>query len=78
MPNIDGTGPLGQGPVRGFFRGLGRRPSRAGRPINRRANDTKECVCPNCGHKEAQTRGIPCTERKCPECGTPLRGAYCA
>lgn len=75
MPNIDGTGPLGQGPVRGFFRGLGRRP---GRPINRRTNDTKECVCPNCGHKEAQTRGIPCTERKCPECGTPLRGAYCA
>jgi len=75
MPNLNGTGPMGQGPIRDFFRGLGRR---AGRPINRRANATKECVCPKCGHKEAQTRGIPCTERKCPECGTPLRGAYCA
>jgi hypothetical protein len=38
---------------------------------------SKECKCPNCGYTEPHTRGIPCTKRICPKCGTPLRGTYC-
>jgi len=30
------------------------------------------CVCPKCGHKEAQIRGQPCMNKKCPKCGTPM------
>jgi len=32
------------------------------------------CICPNCGYKETHTKGIPCSEKKCPKCGTPLKG----
>lgn len=30
------------------------------------------CVCAKCGHKEPHQRGVPCFERKCPQCGSPL------
>lgn len=65
MPNRNGTGPLGTGPV-----GRGRR-------LFRRNTGTKECTCPNCGYKEPSQRGIPCTEKKCPKCGTPMKGSNC-
>jgi hypothetical protein len=39
---------------------------------------SKDCTCPKCGYTEPHTRGIPCTERVCPKCGTPLRGAFCS
>ena len=32
------------------------------------------CICPNCGYKETHKKGIPCSKRKCPKCGTPLKG----
>lgn len=39
---------------------------------------SKVCVCPKCGitvpHKE---RGKPCSTRKCPECGTVMKGELC-
>ncbi len=73
MPARDGTGPLGQGPRtgRGFGRGGGMGQGRRG------AGGTTECECPKCGYKEPHVRGVPCTEKKCPKCETPMRGAFC-
>ena len=28
-----------------------------------------ECVCPNCGHRQAHGIGVPCYQVKCPTCG---------
>lgn len=71
MPGLDGTGPLGQGPV-GAGRGMGR-----GNRPGRRMNATKECTCPKCGHTMQSQRGVPCTEINCPKCETPMKGSYC-
>lgn len=39
---------------------------------------SKVCRCPKCGlivpHKE---RGRPCSSRKCPECGSNMKGEQC-
>jgi hypothetical protein len=77
MPNLDGTGPLGNGPKTG--RGLGRNMNKGTRMSRKVRNlgGTKECTCPNCSYKEQHQRGIPCSEKKCPKCGTPMSGAFC-
>ena len=31
-----------------------------------------DCYCPNCQHREPHQRGVPCYNRKCPKCGTPM------
>ncbi|MBN1374251.1 DUF5320 family protein [Candidatus Dojkabacteria bacterium] len=87
MPNLDGTGPMGQGPVTGAGRGVGRGAGRgAGRGrglgraktgVGRGLGGTKECTCPKCGYKEPHVRGTPCTQKKCPKCGTAMRGIFC-
>lgn len=91
MPKHDGTGPLGTGPIAGRGRGLGNvgfRPGRIASTPGREANrivrsprkgfgGSKKCTCPKCGHIESHTRGIPCSEKKCPKCETPMRGAIC-
>lgn len=41
--------------------------------FNKRGKWTK-CKCPNCGYEHPKTRGIPCRNTLCPECGTPLCG----
>lgn len=74
MPNLDGTGPTGQGPVRS----VGRRTPKGRRAVARGQNAMKECTCPNCGNKESNPRGVPCTEKKCSKCGTILKGTYCS
>lgn len=28
------------------------------------------CICPACGYREPHQRGFPCSEKKCPQCGT--------
>jgi hypothetical protein len=71
MPNLDKTGPLGQGPRSG--RRFGFLPRRG----VRKQETSKECVCPKCGYKEEAPRGIPCTERICPKCNTPMKGQAC-
>jgi hypothetical protein len=57
--------------MRGFFRkgffGRGRG----------RGNPPKVCTCPQCGYKEDYVRGTPCTEKKCPKCGTTMKGDFC-
>lgn len=73
MPNLDGTGPVGQGPRTGRGRGIGKVSNVPGR----RAGGSSDCECPKCGEKVLHTRGIPCSETKCPKCGTPMRGIFC-
>jgi predicted Fe-Mo cluster-binding NifX family protein len=30
------------------------------------------CICPNCSHHEPHERGVPCSRKKCPICGSAL------
>ncbi len=69
MPRGDGTGPRGQGP--GTGRGLGRGGGR-GRMGGRSLGVGGECVCPNCGHRVSYQRGTPCTQLRCPNCGSQM------
>lgn len=76
MPNLDGTGPQGQGPMTG--RGAGRGTGRGQNAQGPRAGGSAECTCPSCGEKVAHTRGTPCSQTKCPKCDTPMRGVFCS
>ena len=53
---------MGRGMGRGRGRGAGMGPGGPG----------AACVCPKCGYTEAKVIGIPCTSRKCPECGSMM------
>ncbi len=61
MPGGDGRGPAGAGFGRrgGFGRGAG-----MGAPAN--------CRCPRCSKVVPHKRGIPCTQMKCPDCGSVM------
>lgn len=71
MPGLNGTGPTGQGLFTGRGRGIRRGSTRRG------VGGVSNCTCPKCGYTVTHTRGIPCTNQKCPECGTPLQGDFC-
>ena len=75
MPGGDGTGPDGQGPVAG--RGRGRGQEQGGRGLGggfARGPDGK-CRCPNCGYEEPHQLGVPCYNKKCPKCDSPMTRA---
>ena len=37
-----------------------------------------QCICPRCGYRAAHNdRGIPCTEKACPKCGSVMTGEPC-
>jgi predicted Fe-Mo cluster-binding NifX family protein len=60
----------GQGAGGGGGRGAGRGAGRMGGA--RKAGPAGDCVCPQCGHREAHERGVPCIQKVCPKCGTAL------
>lgn len=64
MPGKDGTGPVGQGPVKGKGRARGR--SGFGR------GPSENCVCPNCGEVLPHKRGEACSQVQCPKCGDQM------
>ena len=40
---------------------------------------SKVCVCPKCGTVVPHTeRGRPCSSRKCPKCGSEMKGKLCS
>lgn len=71
MPGLDGTGPLGQGPMTGRGRGIASRKQGSG------LGGSADCVCPKCGEKTPHRRGVPCVQTKCPKCDTPMAGVFC-
>lgn len=46
------------------------RPDRPGAGVG--AGPEGTCVCPACGNEKEHDPGTPCTEIKCPKCGTPM------
>ena len=66
MPRGDGTGPRGQGPIRGrqMARGAGR-----GGGGGFAAGPGGYCICPNCSERIPHKLGTPCLRLKCPKCG---------
>lgn len=63
----------GYGRGGGMGRGQGAGDQRSGRmggPLA--AGPTGYCVCPQCGQKEPHERGVPCVERRCPNCGIAM------
>lgn len=37
-----------------------------------------QCICPRCGYKTKHVdRGVPCTQSKCPKCGSAMMGESC-
>ena len=67
------NGKKGGGMGQGGGRGQGRSGQGAGRSGGMFAAGAGGfCVCPQCGKKEPHQRGIPCFQRKCPECGANM------
>jgi predicted DNA-binding protein (UPF0251 family) len=53
--------------------GLGRsRRLGAGRMGRFAAGPNGNCICPKCGYKESHQIGVPCYQKKCPKCGSPM------
>ncbi|MDG6218160.1 MAG: hypothetical protein QCI00_01820 [Candidatus Thermoplasmatota archaeon] len=59
MPRGRGGGGFGRAGRRGLGGGFGIGPG-------------GDCICPNCNYHENHELGVPCYNKKCPRCGTPL------
>jgi len=57
---------------RGRGLGRGRGFGGGGRMGRFAAGPSGNCVCPKCGYKEAHQTGIPCYQKKCPKCQSPM------
>lgn len=75
MPRRDGTGPAG--PSGGG--GCGRQPKRGsgggkmGNPASKGPGGF--CECPNCGTRMPHKLAQPCSDLKCPQCGSAMARA---
>jgi len=63
--------PTGRGLGLGRGMGAGRGGGR-GRMGGFAAGPGGVCVCPKCGYKEQHQVGMPCYQKKCPKCGSPM------
>lgn len=70
MPGKDGTGPTGNGPIGGRKRGQGTDRGRMGGALS--AGPGGNCICSSCSYKEEHIAGQPCSDRKCPRCGSVM------
>ncbi len=59
---VGGRGQGGQGPCR----------QNPQTPDRSAGADTGTCVCGQCGYSEPHARGIPCMQKKCPQCGAVM------
>ena len=57
---------------RGLGMGRGRGFGGGGRMGGFASGPAGNCVCPKCGYKETHQTGIPCYQKKCPKCQTPM------
>ena len=57
---------------RGLGIGQGRGFGGGGRMGRFAAGPSGNCVCPKCGYKERHQTGIPCYQKKCPKCKSPM------
>jgi hypothetical protein len=71
MPRGDGTGPRGQGPGTGRGQGRGRGKMTPGQFASG-AGPGGQCICPSCGTVAPHEPGVPCTQIKCPKCGSSM------
>jgi predicted DNA-binding protein (UPF0251 family) len=56
----------------GLGRGMGAGRGGRGRMGGFAAGPSGNCVCPKCGYKEVHQTGVPCYQKKCPKCGSPM------
>ena len=75
MPRGDGTGPTGTGPLGGRGQGFNQGGAGKGRMGGKGLGPAGECVCPKCGTKTPHDRGVPCMQKKCPQCGSLMTRA---
>jgi len=57
---------------RGLGMGRGRGNGGRGRMGGFAGGPNGSCVCSKCGHKEAHQTGVPCYQKKCPKCESPM------
>jgi len=69
MPRGRGLG-IGRGMGRGLGRGRGF--GGGGRMGGFAEGPSGNCICPKCGYKESHQTGVPCYQKKCPKCGSPM------
>ena len=63
----NGASQTGQSLDRGY------RQSSHGRMVaSKAARPDGYCICPDCGHKIDYVAGKPCSQQKCPKCGTHM------
>ncbi|OQX92175.1 MAG: hypothetical protein B6D58_04255 [candidate division Zixibacteria bacterium 4484_95] len=52
--------------------GMGQGQGRGGRQGGFGFGPGGQCVCPSCGHSIPHQRGVPCSQKKCPQCGAVM------
>ena len=68
--NSNNRGGRGMGGCQDMGQGRGQGGGRMG--SSRATGVGGNCVCNKCGHREPHERGVPCLQKKCPQCGTTL------
>lgn len=64
--------PFGFGRGRGSDKTRGRSNFRTGKRMAKwgLGGPPTDCICPQCGHVAPREPGVPCFQKKCPQCGS--------